>query len=495
MVCKEKEIMKNKKALILLLVCLVVLVGAYFAVTIISEKVNYVEPETTVDTTITIYDIPTAEVAEIRVINSYGDITYYLDETGTWLARGKEEAGLAQAVLKRMAINAGGLKALERVEETKDNLSKYGLDEPQYTVTVKSTKGVEETFYIGMQNQVTTDFYIHVDGVDGIYTVGSNFPGYFNFSIGELYYFENIINTSDSGYLREMAVKYGDIDWHMVRLNYGSDYDVSGMRAWYITNVFEHEVAVDTSLLEDIQTAFLSLTLFSCETFEATQEELEKAGLTPDKRGYLYFYFEEIDVMEEITEDTYVGEVKIWLGNKMDNGGYYYVQPDGRNGIYTIEAEYIEPLLANTAEDLLQKYISVVNVSTIDSIDIKMGDISYHSEVKPEGEKDAAIYYHYHDGRRLEREAAAQFFTELIGIYAEKALLEKEEPSGKELLKITFNRNTEIIPVYEVAFYEYSVNYYKVAINGEVSYLANARDYKSIVESITSFVQNIPYAE
>ena len=192
MVYKEKEIMKNKKALILLLACLVVLIGAYFVVTYISEKINYVEPETTVDTTITIYNIPTNEVAEIRVINNYGDVTYYPDATGTWVARGHEESGLAQQTIKRMLINGSKLTALAKVEETKDNLAKYGLDNPQQTITIRKNDNTEETFYVGMQNQVTTEFYIHVEGVDGIYTVPSSLPGYFNFSVNELYYFLNI---------------------------------------------------------------------------------------------------------------------------------------------------------------------------------------------------------------------------------------------------------------------------------------------------------------
>lgn len=488
--------MKNKKALILLVICFVVLVGAYFAVTYFSEKANYIEPTTTVNNTITLYDIPSSEVCEIRVINSYGDTTYYLDENTTWVARGEEEAGLAQTYLLRMAINASKLIVNEKVEETKDNLAKYGLDNPQYTITLKTVNDVEKTFYIGMQNLVTTEFYIHVDGIDGIYTAASNFPGYFNFAVDELYYFMDIINTTETKYLREMAVTYGeDISWHMVRLNFGSEYDVSGMRAWYIDNIFEHEVAVDTSKLEAIQNGFLGLSLYSCKAFSATEEELAEVGLSADKRGSLYFYYEECEVMEEVTEDTYTNAIKIWLGYPTEDGRYYYVQPADREGIYLIEAEHIEPLLANTNEDLLQKYVSVVNIGTVDSIDIKMGDISYHSVVKNEGTADVPAYYHYHDGKKINKEKGSEFFTTLIGIYAEKALLEKEQPSGKELLSVTFNRNTDIIPVYEVSFYEYSVNYYKVAINGEVSYLANARDYKALVEAITSFVNNIPYAQ
>ena len=199
--------------------------------------------------------------------------------------------------------------------------------------------------------------------------------------------------------------------------------------------------------------------------------------------------------MEEVTEDTYTNSVKLWLGNPTEDGMYYYVQPADRDGIYMIEAEFIDPLLANTNEDLLQKYVSVVNIGTVDSIEIKMGDISYRSVVKNEGTADAPAYYHYHNDKKINKEKGSEFFTTLIGIYAEKALLKKEQPSGKELLRITFNRNTDIIPVYEVSFYEYSVNYYKVAINGEVSYLANTRDYKALVEAITSFVNNIPYAQ
>ena len=144
---------------------------------------------------------------------------------------------------------------------------------------------------------------------------------------------------------------------------------------------------------------------------------------------------------------------------------------------------------------MLQKYISVVNIGTIDSIEINMGDISYRSVVKNEGPADVPAYYHYHNDKKINKEKGSEFFTTLIGIYAEKALLKKEQPSGKELLSITFNRNTDIIPVYEVTFYEYSVNYSQGAINGEVSYLANTRDYKALVEAITSFMSNIPYAE
>ena len=186
---------------------------------------------------------------------------------------------------------------------------------------------------------------------------------------------------------------------------------------------------------------------------------------------------------------------KIWLGNKTEDGEYYYVKPDGRTGIYKMEAEAIDALLVYNAETLLQKYISVVNIDTIESYSIKMGDMSYEANVIGEGEIDNRKYTHYHNGKALESKSASSFYSSLISVYAEKGYAAKEDPVGKPVLTITFNRNTENIPVYKVEFYEYSVSYYKVAVNGEISYLANARDYKSLVESITNFMAAIPYAE
>ncbi|MBE5947421.1 MAG: DUF4340 domain-containing protein [Lachnospiraceae bacterium] len=486
--------MKKKKGLIILIVCLVALVGVYFVATYISDKINYIEPATTVDKSVNIWNIST-KVSAVRVINSYGDNTYYMDEEGKWKVEGNEVATLSQSMVQRMAIYGGNLTATEKVDDTCDNLAKYGLDKPQYTIILRQNDGTESVFYIGMQNQVTEDFYIYADGVDGIYTVGSTFPGYFNFDVEEFFLVEDILVTTDTSYLRELSMEYEDNSWHLVRMHYGSDYDVSGTRAWYLVDLFEHEVAVDTSKLEDIQNAYLELGIYSCITFSATDDELAKVGLRPgDCKGSIYYYFEEASVSEEITEKTVVGSQKIWLGNKTEDGAYYYVRPDGREGIYTMEATYIDQLRSNTAENLLQKYISVINISTVDSYSVEIGDIHFEAKVESIATDTGVEYYHYHNDKKLEKKFGSNLYTSLIGVYAEKALLKTEEPSGEELLKITFYRNTDIMPVYEVSFYAYSINYYKVAVNGEVSYLANSRDYKALVESISSSVENITYA-
>lgn len=485
--------MKNKKLLILLIVLFIVLIGIYFGVTFISkEDGNNLSETTTADNSVQLLNIAPEDVSEIRLVNSYGDKTYFRDENNTWRVRGDEEADIAQSLLNRMATNGGALTAITKVEETSNNLEKYKLDVPGYEISLRQYNGDEHTFYIGMQNQVTSEYYMYVKDVDGIYTVAQNFPGFFNYGQKELYYFIDVLTTSEITYIREISMEYGDNVWHLIKNDEVNEADLSGMRAWYLTGLYEDDVAADTGVLQGILEQIIEFELYSCEVFSSAEEKLDEVGLAPGKcKGSIYYYFEEVAEGEELNENTVVGSQKIWIGNKTEDDMFYYVRPDGRDGIYLMYASYLDSILAISTESLLQKFVSLINIGILDSYVIEMDGITHETVVKSKKENDTVTYHHYHNGKEVQN--GEGLYIALVDMYAEKALVEKEKPSGEELLKITFNVDSDKIPIYEVAFYEYSVNYYKVAINGEVSYWVNARDYKTLVETISSFIENITY--
>ncbi len=494
MVYKEKEIMKGKKLLLLLFITVCALIAIYFIVKAIPDtKDPGSETTTAVTASIPLVSKAGIDVMKIRVVNQYGDETYLKDENMVWVAQRDQTAIINDTVLNRMALFGSNIYGITKVQESKDNLSIYGLDAPAQTITITYSDGSEVIFYIGMQNQVTREYYFMVENLDGVYTVETVLPGYFNFSFSDLIMYADIMIPKGTDELLEMSIAYEDNDWHLIRYEEGSPHDVSGTRAWFMLGVFENEVAVDTTYLEAIQTWFTSLELNVCEVYTATDVQLEEHGLVPGKeKGCLYYSWNDT-VSAAATGKEY--SEKIWLGNKTEDGLYYYVRPDDRDGIYKMLAENIDALLAYEEEMLLQKYISVINIDTVDSYSISMGDINYSASVTGVGDAGAKTYTHYHNNKALEGAASKSFYAALIGVYAEKGYIVKEQPTGKPVLTITFNRNTEELPVYEVAFYEHSVSYYKVAVNGELSYLVNARDYKTLNETITSFMANIPYAE
>jgi len=495
MVCKEKKIMKGKKLLLLLAICILALVAIYFVVKAIPDNEDQGKETTTaVTATIPLLTKSGSDVVKIRVINNYGDETYIRNEDTTWSAERDLTAYINDTVLNRMAAYGSEIYGIVKVQESKDNLGLYGLDAPSQTITLTYKDSTEEVFYFGIQNQVTRENYFMIDSAEGVYTVESSLRGYFTFSFQDLIRYVDIDVPTETSELQEMSISYeGGNKWHLIRYDGGSPYDVSGVRAWFLLDLFEHEVAIDTSLLEALQTWFTTVCLDYCEVYTATDEQLKEHGLAAgEEKGHLYYRFTD-SASEKATYEDVIE--KVWLGNKTEDGEYYYVKPDGRTGIYKMNAEAIDALLVYSEETLLQKYISVVNIDTIKSYSIEMGDVSFEATVSGEGEPDNRKYTHYHNGKALEAKSASSFYSSLISVYAEKGYAAKEKPEGKPVLAITFNRNTENIPVYKVEFYEHSVSYYKVAINGEISYLANARDYKSLVESITNFMASIPYAE
>ncbi|MBQ9765541.1 MAG: DUF4340 domain-containing protein [Lachnospiraceae bacterium] len=487
--------MKNKKFLLLMAIVVCALVAGYFIVKAIPSNDNTTGETTSTDTTeaakptIPLIEENYENVVKIRLINEYGDEIYFKNEEGTWVSDRDLTAYLNPEILNRMAIYGSSLFGITKVEDGENNLALFGLDNPAYTVTLTYNDDKTVTFNIGDKNLVTEEYYFMREGLEGVYTVTKAFPGYYNFGFEDIRMYEDIRIPTETPQLQEMAIGYGDQKWHIKRFDEGSVHDVSGVRAWFMLDLFEHETAIDTTNLEALQTWFTVLGLDICDIYKATAEQLETYGLADGKeKGYLYYRFADAD-------DTNIEyEEKIWLGNKTEDGEYYYVKPDGRSGVYRMLAKNIDALLVYEEEDLLQKYISVINIDTIESYSIKSKDLSYEATVQKTGTNDAPVYRHYNNGKILDKAAAGSFYADLIGIYAEKGYVAKEDATGEEVLKITFNRNTEIMPVYEVTFYEYSVSYYTVAVNGQVSYLINARDFKSLQETITAFVANIPYS-
>lgn len=486
--------MKGKKLLVPLLICVCALIALYFGIKAIPDNSGNEVETTTASATIPLITRSGGDVVKVNVVNQYGEETYIRREDTTWAAESDLTAYINDTVINRMASYGSEIYGVVKVQDTLDNLDMYGLDNPAQIITITYSDETAVKLYFGMQNQVTREYYFMTDAVEGVYTVASHMPGYFNFSFSDVIMYIDIDVPSETSELQEMSISYeGSNKWHLIRYEEGSQYDVSGVRAWFLMDLFEHEMAIDTTLLEALQTYFTVVCLNFCEVYSATDEELAACGLTRgEEKGHLYYRF--IDETAESVANPEVIE-KIWLGNKTEDGEYYYVRPDGRDGIYKMLAENIDALLKYSEETLLQKYISIVNIDTVDSYSIKMGDVSFEANVVGEGGYDNRKYTHYHNGKAIEAKSASSFYTSLISVYAEKGYASKEEPEGEPVLTIVFNRNTDNIPVYKVEFYEYSVSYYKVAINGEISYLANTRDYKTLVEAITNFTASIPYAE
>ena len=86
----------------------------------------------------------------------------YVKNDDTWTYEEDPDFPLDESAVNTK-MNCLTTLTVDRVLESPEDLSEYGLDKPQQEVTVLKTDGTTFTLYIGNQNSSNNDFYVKVD--------------------------------------------------------------------------------------------------------------------------------------------------------------------------------------------------------------------------------------------------------------------------------------------------------------------------------------------
>ncbi len=109
---------------------------------------------------------------------------HFAKEEGTWISQEDEGLQLNQTAVADMADTIAELEAEDTVEEAKE-LSEYGFDTPANVITVTTAEG-SSTLTIGMQNSITSQYYLTKSGEDTLYLVSGSFPSAFGKTLEDL---------------------------------------------------------------------------------------------------------------------------------------------------------------------------------------------------------------------------------------------------------------------------------------------------------------------
>ena len=91
---------------------------------------------------------------------------------------------LNQTLVGDITDEIASLTADQTVENAGE-LSEYGFDKPGNIITFTTAEGTK-TLTIGMENPVTGQYYVKIDGEDTLYLVSGSFPSVFSKSLEEL---------------------------------------------------------------------------------------------------------------------------------------------------------------------------------------------------------------------------------------------------------------------------------------------------------------------
>lgn len=169
MTAKKK---KKGKGLLFAVLILIVLLVLYFVIDLQQKKSDQeAETEETEESSLPV-SVTEDEISKVTVKN--GDVTMtYVKSDDTWTYQEDPDFPLDESAVNTK-MNRLTTLSVDRVLESPEDLSEYGLDKPQQEVTVLKTDGTTFTLYIGNQNSSNNDFYVKVDDGADVYTMPSS---------------------------------------------------------------------------------------------------------------------------------------------------------------------------------------------------------------------------------------------------------------------------------------------------------------------------------
>lgn len=158
---------KQKKQLLLLLGVLVLVVAAWFGVSLIPE-----EDETEETMSYQVSDLEKDAVTKLTYTNEQGTFSFS-KEGEEWSYEADKSVDIEESTLENMIGKLASYASENQITEVED-LSIYGLDEPKYTILL-SDGTTSYTMFVGDYNTTTYTYYMCLESDPAtVYTVQSS---------------------------------------------------------------------------------------------------------------------------------------------------------------------------------------------------------------------------------------------------------------------------------------------------------------------------------
>ena len=386
---------KKGKGLLFAVLILIVLLVLYFVIDLQQKKADQeAETEETEESSLPV-SVTDDEIAKVTVKN--GDVTMtYTKNDDTWTYEEDSDFPLDESAVDTKMSKLTSL-TVDRVLESPEDLSEYGLDEPKQEVTVLKTDGTAFTLYIGNQNSSNNDFYVKVDDSTDVYTMPASSVNVFDmqpYDVAKADTFPTLESTN----IRNIKVEKED---GTVEFNS----DETGT-SWTVKDQDGNEEKAGTTAASDLTTAVSSLsykdfvdykgddlaqygldkptetvTVVSEETEAETEEEMETEEVSEAATGKetaTEAVTEAETEPESETEEPKTIEVTttLLIGNTNDDGDYYVKLAD-HDGVYTMAESTLEKLLNVDVLDYVSLYLNDVPMTNMKSL-----EVTYQGETK-----------------------------------------------------------------------------------------------------------------
>lgn len=235
----------------------------------------------------------------------------FIKEGDTWYYTEDRDCPLRQSSITSIADILASVTA-QRALGSSEDLSVYGLDSPSAAFSITDAAGTSQKLLVGdpvpgtgddapAQSPVSQEYYAALEGENQVYTVGSYLK---DTSEKDLY---DLIETESLPYVAAADLR---------RITVTKD----GSTRDYTT---------EDDTFNSLAEAISGLSLQSCASYKASEEELEAWGLTDPVMTLTWTY--------EKGEET--GSVTLAIGSATEDQTSYYTKKDDSKAVNLISAD------------------------------------------------------------------------------------------------------------------------------------------------------------
>jgi len=465
--------MKRGKKLIILLLVLVLAIAAALIVQAIVTKNEEAATEAE-DTSVTFLTIDPDAITALSW--TYNDETANLAyASGVWTDADDAAFPVAQTYPDAMAT------ALEAVTATRsfdaEDLSEYGLDAPAYTVTV--TTDAETTLTIGSASEISGEYYTSI-GDGKVYLVDSALLDPFTYGLSDILQMETV---PDMSALTGIDITTGTGEANLLYLE-NSDYSYSDQYHWFLLQNGAYKAL--GSAADTFADSLTGLSWISCESYNATDEELAAYGLDAPNATLILSYTEAADADSdaEAAEATFVLEI----GGFTDGG--YYARIQGSRMVYLIDASLAQSILGVSYDTLQPTDVCLLDWDTVTSFDVTLDDATYtfakntRDITDADGNVTQETYYTM-NGAEVDADRVTAIYDSIYGMSSNGTT---DQAPGAVEIAFAFHRSTAAFTDIDLVFYRSNSTSCIVGFDGETGLTVARSDVVDLIETVNAIL-------
>lgn len=459
---EEETSMKRSRSLIILAAVLILLTGTYVYLTHSKKSAAAGSSSTEV------LKLDTSKIKSI-ILKSKGK-TVTIDKKGSiWQLAGNTGIKLDDTAISNVLHSICSLSATSIINDTKSDLSQYGLQNSPAEATAVLDDGTQKTILVGNKTPDGTGYYVMLKGDSRVYMIQSSDGDYLLYSLNDIRD-KNIssINVSDINYLK-IVPKGGKIfeAEEVVKGSYAAQYIDEG--AWAALKPYSIPQMIDETKLENITNGITGLKID--DFIEDNAKDLAKYGL--DK-----------PVLEFLAKDSDGKSLHLYFGKDKDSSHIYFMTSNSKS-IYTTDmATYsdfnVKPI------DMITKSFFLKDIDDVNTISVESSGTQYSLAIKRTAKKNgsstetAAAYAI--NGKSVNENDFRNLYADIIGLTAESES-NKNVPEKPDV-KFIFNLNTGTKKQFIISYCPYDSDFYAVFIDGKSDFLISKSQVQKVLDSI-----------